>query len=97
MDAYPRFDDEQKAWFMTIIEGMVSNPEAANFARVKGSMDMEIRILVVPEDAHIFTPDVCTSLARLLGVVTNTSPVVYLDGQPHPAAQEAICATLHNC
>lgn len=97
MDPYPKFDDKQKAWFMAIIEGMVCNPETANFARVKGGMDLEIRIRVSPEDALIFTEEVCLSLARLLGVVTGTSPVVYLDGQPHAVAREAIRATLHNC
>lgn len=97
VDPYPEFDERHRAWFMTIIEGMVRDPQAANFARVRGSLDLEIRIRVAPKDAPIFTEEVCVSLARLLGVVTGAAPVVYLEGHPHAGAQEAIKATLSNC
>lgn len=97
MDPYSKFDNKQKAWFMALIEGMVSNPKSANFARVKGCLDLEVRIRVAPEDAHIFTQEVCVALEQLLGAVTDTSPVVYLDGHPHPAAEKAILASLNDC
>ncbi|OGH84922.1 MAG: hypothetical protein A2493_01640 [Candidatus Magasanikbacteria bacterium RIFOXYC12_FULL_33_11] len=97
MSPYANFDEKQTAWFWAIIEGMVSDQEYANFARIRRGMDLEIMIRVRPKDVHIFTPEVCMSLAQLLGVVTGTTPVVYLEGAPHQAAQEAIYATLNNC
>jgi hypothetical protein len=96
-DAYPDFSDKHRAWFMALVEGMVSLPADANFARLKRGNDLEISIEVAPEDVHIFTPEVCDALKTLLGKVTDVnSPVVYLYDHPHPAAREAISLAEHN-
>ncbi|NQT49375.1 hypothetical protein HQ571_01625 [Candidatus Kuenenbacteria bacterium] len=90
-DPYPKFSEKNKAWFMSLIEGMVKYPKTANYARIKSGNDLEIAILVAPEDADVFTPEVCNALKVLLAKVTGVlSPVVYLFGAPHAVAEEAI-------
>ncbi|PIR93865.1 hypothetical protein COT97_04360 [Candidatus Falkowbacteria bacterium CG10_big_fil_rev_8_21_14_0_10_39_11] len=90
-DPYPKFSNEAKAWFMAMIEGMVSKPDQANFARIKGGNDLEVAIVVDPEDEHVFTEEVCGALRVLLAQVTKTCwPVVYLKNTPHPQAEESI-------
>jgi hypothetical protein len=94
IDPYTEFSTPQKNWFMAVIEGLVKNPDAANFMRVKGGNDLEIAIKVAPEDSHVFTPDVCRALKTLLILATGAlAPVVYLYGNPHPEAQAAIEAS----
>lgn len=94
MALYSKFSGEHMKWFMTIIEGMVTKPKSANFARVWGEDDLEIVIDVAPEDEHVFSLEVCNALKALLTSVTGVpSPVVYLIGVPHPEATDSTRAT----
>lgn len=92
--AYIKFEYRVKKWFNDMLEGMVSNPEALNWARIKGGLDMEIFIRVAEEDKRIFTEEVClalgTILAAALGKDFFSKPVIYLYGAPHPQAAEPI-------
>ena len=84
---YPEFTDQQKIWFNTVLEGMVSNPEQLNWARVKGQRDLEIMIIPAPEDGKIFTEEVCLALQALVAAVTGVfRPVIYLQERPHAQA-----------
>lgn len=90
-DPYRPLDEKVAKWFMSTIEGLCRKPEAANFGRVRGGIDLEIEIRVAPEDKEMFTPEVCAALATLLRVASGfLAPVVYLEGSPHRAAMEAI-------
>lgn len=88
-DGYPAFKDAE--WFMKVVESLVSNPTAANIARVKGGNDLEIRIYTAEEDRHVFTENVCLDLETLVSKKTGIfSPVIYLWDNPHERARRAI-------
>ncbi|MDP3244395.1 MAG: hypothetical protein Q8M83_01910, partial [bacterium] len=80
-------NEKIKKWFNLILEGLVSNPEKANFGIISGSLDLEVAIMVAPEDEAIITEEVCLALTALLKVATGVfQPVVYLYGAPHSMA-----------
>jgi len=82
---------EQKMWLMDLIEGMVSNPERANFGIRRGYFDLEIILDVDPDDEEIFTDtvleDLITKVAKATGVLL---PVIYLNDKPNAKAQEQL-------
>ena len=79
----PKWTAEKKQWFMKLIESKVSNPDAANMLSHYGRFDLEVEIVVAPEDEHVFTARVIEDLTEQLGKATETmKPVVYLSGKP---------------
>lgn len=95
-DGYPVFSVKHRKWLMNLIEGLVSKPAAANFARIKHGNDLEIAVRVAIEDEHIFTPDFFEALEKLLHAITGLFPVIYLYNKPHPKAIKAINSVYEN-
>lgn len=96
-DPYPVMTEAQKSWLMATIEGMVKNPGPANLERIKGGLDLEIAIHVLPEDEAVFTEEVCLALGTLLRSATGViGPVVYLHGKPHAKAREVVLSARHD-
>lgn len=89
-DPYSKLDEKVSEWFMAILQGMVRNSQTAKFYRIKAGLDLEIVIAVAPEDRVVFTSEVCLALTELLRVTTQVAPVVYLEGDPHPQARQAL-------
>lgn len=46
----PEVDRNHMVWMMQQIEARCQNPDAANLLRIKGRFDLEIVIVVAPED-----------------------------------------------
>lgn len=81
----------QEASIGAFIDGLVSKPDLANFARIYAGLDLEIMIRVATEDRQVFTPEMCKALTFVISALTGVhKPVVYLEGAPHPEAAEAI-------
>ena len=88
---YPSLSGAHAAALMGWIETLVSDPQRANFGRRYAGNDLEIEIAVAASDRHLITPEACVALQTRLAALTGiTSPVVYLSGAPHEAAEEAI-------
>lgn len=84
-------NENQKRLFNAIVEGLVTNPEKANFGIIGGDFDLEIAIMVAPEDRELITEEVCLALTTILKVLTGVfQPIVYLMDAPHPKAAEAL-------
>ncbi len=91
-DGYPRFSDEELAWFLTQVQRFVpQHPEDVEVVRRKAGLDLELVIKVVKRSRPAFTADVCKQLAHKAAKRAQVlAPVVYVHGDPHPAAQEAL-------
>jgi len=91
MEKYTQLNDKHKRWISAMIEGMVSSPKSVEYARHFSGINLEIEISVAFDDRPVFTPEVCTALAVIIGQVTGVpEPVVYLEDNPHPEAAAAL-------
>lgn len=92
MDAYPKFGDIQALWLVAILENIAKAPEdIGNVARHRDGLDLQISFTVAKGSRHRFTEERCRALQVLLSEVTGVaSPIVYVEGDPHPQAQEAL-------
>lgn len=87
----PAWTDEKKAWFMGLIEGMVSKPEAANFATKYGRFDLEILLMVASEDEHVFDDATLKKLVAKVAKATGVlKPVIYLHDKPSREVEDLI-------
>lgn len=90
-DGYPPFSRDDLAWFYGEVQGLVQHPDDVNVARRRAGLDLELFIEVEGRSRPVFTTDVCKELARKVAARTGVlEPVVYVYGDPHPEAQEAL-------
>lgn len=89
--SYTSITDEQRKRISTMLESLASKPEAVSYTRYFAGLDLQIEIRVAPEDCRFFTPEVCGALSTIIGAIIGVlSPVVYLEGNPHPKAAEVL-------
>ena len=94
----PNWTMEKKQWFMKLVEGMVTKPDAANILTINDSLfDLHVVIVVAPEDEHIFTAVVIEDLTKKLGKEVDVlAPLLYLDGKPDHQQQERLSRAYHD-
>ena len=93
LDGYPPFTPDDLAWFAAQVKAYAPGraDDIKNVGRRRAGLDLELLIVVEPRSRPVFTADVCLELARKAARRTGVlEPVVYVYGDPHPAAQEAI-------
>lgn len=81
----PHVDRKHLAWLMKKIEKRCAKPDDANLMRVKGQRDLELVIVVAPEDRPSITPCFLCKMTRKMRKRTGIfMPVIYLDGNAPP-------------
>lgn len=92
-DGYPIFGKQDFEWFEKLAKRLVpKHPEdIKNVGRRKCGLDLVLVIDIAPRSRPIFTMKLCERLAALAAERTGvTSPLVYVHGDPHPRAREAL-------
>lgn len=80
---------EHLDWLMQQIEARCIDKERANFARVHGRFDLEIRISVAPQDRQAITDEFLVDMKRAMRERAGfLAPVIYLDGDEPPIVRE---------
>jgi len=76
---------EHLDWLMTQVENRCTDKERANVGRIHGRFDLEIVIVVAPQDKLAITDEFLVDMKRALRERTGLlSPVIYLDGYEPP-------------
>lgn len=81
----PHVDREHLEWLMKKIEKRCVKPDDANLIRVKGQRDLELAIVVAPEDRQAITPSFLVKVTKKIKKRTGIfMPIIYLDGNAPP-------------
>lgn len=74
-------DREHMQWLMEQVEARCKDKETANLLRHHGRFDLEIVIVVAPQDRHAITDEFLVDMKRAMRERTGLlAPVIYLDG-----------------
>ena len=74
-------DPEHMQWLMEQVEARCKDKETANLLRIHGRFDLEIAIVVAPQDRNAITDEFLVDMKRAMRERTGKlSPVIYLDG-----------------
>ncbi len=99
-DGYPIFTKDELAWFYKRVCELVrpDRHEDVNVGRRKAGLDLELVIAVAPRSRRVFTMKVCKQLAAEVARRTGVAPpLVYVYGDPHREAREALNHAMHQC
>lgn len=89
---YPSFGASDLQWFTQRVESIAGDSQLVEgIYRRKAGLELEMVLRINRKAWAKFPPRVCLQLARELGHrVGVLRPVVYLEGNPHSEAQEAL-------
>jgi hypothetical protein len=73
-------DREHMQWLMERVEERCTDKETANLLRIYGRYDLEIAIVVAPQDRCLITDEFLVDMKHSMRARTRLSPVIYLDG-----------------
>ena len=73
-------DPEHMQWFMEQVEARCKDKETANLLRIHGRFNLEIAIVVAPQDKYAIDDEFLVDMKRAMRERTKLSPVIYLDG-----------------
>jgi hypothetical protein len=92
VDAYPQFTKADGAWLVALLESKVAYPDDISAVRRrKAGLDLELSFKVAQRSRGVFTEAVCLEITAQVAERTGAiGPVVYVEGDPHPAAKEAL-------
>jgi hypothetical protein len=93
VDPYIPFSKQDLDWFDEQLRARVPEhpDDIINVLRHRGGLDLELSFVVAPRSRHIFTEAVCLELTEAVKQRTGAlAPVIYVEGDPHPAAKEAL-------
>lgn len=72
---------EHMQWLMEQVEARCKDKETANLLRIHGRFDLQIAIVVAPQDRYTITDEFLVDMKRATRERTGLlAPVIYLDG-----------------
>ena len=65
-------DERHMQWLMERVEERCTDKETANLLRIHGRFDLEIAIVVAPQDRHAITDEFLVDMKRAMRAVSYT-------------------------